>query len=221
MYRVLRENGLSLLLFALFLATLLGQSVAGLGDYNREQADHGEASVGYLAYLTTGHFAEAVFENWESEWLQMGVYVLLTVWLRQKGSPESKHPEGPEDVDEDPRGHRGDKDAPWPVRQGGVALALYQHSLSLAFLALFLLAFALHAAGGAAEYSAEQQAHGGEPVSALAYVATARFWFESLQNWQSEFLALAVLVVLSVYLRERGSPESKPVHSPHAETGRE
>ena len=151
----------------------------------------------------------------------MGVYVLLTLWLRQKGSPESKKLAGPEAVDEDPRAHRRDKEAPWPVRTGGLALALYQHSLSLAFLALFVLSVALHAAGGVAEYNAEQEAHGGEPVSTPAYLATERFWFESLQNWQSEFLSLGVLVGLSVYLRERGSPESKPVHVPHAETGRE
>ena len=163
---------------------------------------------------------EAVFENWESEFLQMGAYVVLTAVLRQKGSPESKRLAGPEDVDEDPRGHRHDKDAPWPVRRGGVALRLYEHSLSLALLALFVASFALHVAGGTSAYNQEQAAHGGAPVSVVGYLGTARLWFQSLQNWQSEFLAIGVLVVLSVSLRERGSPESKPVHHPHGETGK-
>ncbi|HEX2032824.1 MAG TPA: DUF6766 family protein [Chloroflexota bacterium] len=221
MARILRENGLSLALFSLFLVTIVLQAVAGVNSYNHDQLEHGEATVDILEYLGTGHFMEAVFENWESEFLQMALFVLLTVGLRQKGSPESKKLEGDEEVDEDPRLHRKDKDAPWPVRQGGLVLALYEHSLSLTLFVFFVASFLLHAAGGAAEYSAEQEVHGESGVSMLAYIATSRFWFESFQNWQSEFLSLGLLVVLSVYLRERGSPESKPVHHPHHATGRE
>jgi hypothetical protein len=165
-----------------------------------------------------------VFENWESEFLQMGLYVFLTVFLVQRGSAESKKPEdeledGPEEIDEDPAEHRNDPGAPWPVRRGGFVLKLYQNSLSLAFLVLFLVSFVGHAMGGAADYNEEQAIHGGPPVSTFGYMATSRFWFESFQNWQSEFLAVASIVILSIMLRQRGSPESKPVHAPTWQTG--
>lgn len=215
--RVLRENGLSIVLAVLFLAFLVGQSVAGMLQYNGEQAAHGEAAVPYLQYLASAHFYEALAENWESEFLQLFGYVILTAFLYQKGSAESKKLDQPEEVDRHPS--RDNPDAPWPVRRGGLALRLYQHSLSLAFLFLFLVSFALHAVSGARDYSEEQLAHGERAVSALGYVGTARFWFESLQNWQSEFLALLAMVILSIFLRQRGSPESKPVDAPHSETG--
>jgi hypothetical protein len=165
-----------------------------------------------------------VFENWESELLQMGMYVLLTAFLVQRGSAESKQPGdelegGKEEMDEAPVLHRDDPNAPWPVRYGGLGLKLYENSLSLAFLLLFLLTFLGHAAGGVAEYNAEQREHGGEAVTLLGYLATSRFWFESLQSWQSEFLAVLSIVVLSIFLRQRGSPESKPVHAPLGQTG--
>ena len=219
MSRFLRENSLTVTLFVLFLLSILGQSVAGLFDYNDAQQQHGQLGIGYLEYLGTGHFIEAIFENWESEFLQMGLYVLLTVFLRQKGSSESKQPEGEEPVDADPRKSRHDPNAPWPVRQGGLVLRLYENSLATALFALFVLSFALHAVGGAREYNQTQAEHGAEAVSVLGYVATSRFWFESFQNWQSEFLSIGVLAVLSVFLRQKGSPESKPVASPHARTG--
>ncbi len=219
MRKVLRDNGLTIVLFVLFALSLLGQSITGLSEYNDEQQKHGEAEVGYVEYLGTGHFVEAVFENWESEFLQMGMYVLLTVSLFQRGSSESKDPDGNEAVDEDPREHQQDPTAPWPVRQGGWILGVYQHSLSLALFLLFFFSFMLHAAGGVREYNQEQAAHGAQAISMLGYLATSRFWFESFQNWQSEFLSIGVLAVLSIFLREQGSPESKPVASPHAKTG--
>jgi len=220
--RRLRENSLSLVAFGLFfLVFLVGQTMSGHRAYNEEQREHGEAEVGFVDYLTTPHFGEATFENWESEFLQMGAYVLLTVWLRQKGSSESKRLKGDEPVDEDPAKHRYDPDAPWPVRRGGLALLLYKNSLSIAFLSLFLVSWGLHAWTGAREYSADQVAHGGQSVSVPQFVTRAQFWFESLQNWQSEFLAVAAIVVLTVFLRQQGSPESKPVHAPHASTGTE
>ena len=205
-------------MFGLFAVFLLCMSVAGQRQYNEDQVDHGDAPVSYVDYVRTGHFVEAVFENWESEFLQMGGFVLLTVFLRQKGSPESKKFDEAEPVDDDPR-TSGSPDPPWLARTGGVKLWLYERSLTIALFGLFFLSFALHAAGGAREYSAEQTAHGGAPVGLLGYLGTSRFWFESFQNWQSEFLAVGAIVVLSVFLRQRGSAESKPVAAPHAETG--
>ena len=220
MRRFAKENSLTLVTFGLFFVTfIVGQSLAGQRTYNEEQKEHGEEEVTYVEYLTTPHFGEATFENWESEFLQMGAYVLLTVWLRQKGSSESKALDGKEPVDEDPAEHRGDKDAPWPVRVGGIPEALYKNSLSIAFFALFIASWFLHAMTGAHEYSAEQVAHGGQPVDTIGYMQRSQFWFESFQNWQSEFLAVASIVVLTIFLRQQGSPESKPVHAPHAETG--
>jgi hypothetical protein len=221
MRRILYENSLSLVFLALFILSLVGQSLTGHRQYNEERREPGQPSVSYGRYLRTGHFWEAVSENWESEFLQMGIYVLLTAFLRQKGSPESKKLEGEEAVDRDPRYVVPRADAPWPVRYGGIFLTLYAHSLTLVLLLLFGLCFVLHAVSGAREYSAEQLAHGGAPASALGYMGTATFWFESLQNWQSEFLSLAVMIVSAIFLRQRGSPESKPVDHPHRETGRE
>jgi hypothetical protein len=218
---VLRENGLSIVLITIFLLSLLGQSVAGQRDYNSEQTEHGKETVSYAAYLGTPHFWEALAENWESEFLQIFGYVLFTAFLYQKGSAESKKLDEPEPVDRDPWKVRPKPDSPWPVRRKGFVLKVYEHSLSLAFLLLFMVSIGIHAAAGAAEYNAEQAAHG-SPIglNALQYMGTSRFWFESLQNWQSEFLSLAAVVVLSIFLRQRGSPESKPVDSPHSETGK-
>ena len=221
MRRLLRDNGLSLVLLALFAGSMIGQSTSGWGVFNQDQADHGQAEIGYLAYLRTAHFVEAVFENWESEFLQMAVYVLLTAFLIQRGSAESKDPDQPDPPEADPDRARHDPNAPWPVRRGGVALTVYRHSLSLALALLFALSFWFHAAGGAREYSQEQMTHGGQPVSTGAYLGTAQFWFESFQNWQSEFLSIGALVVLSIFLRQQGSPESKPLGAPHAKTGAE
>jgi hypothetical protein len=218
---ILRENGLSLVLFALFLLLLAGQAVVGVRELNADRAEHGSAPLTLPEYLATGDFLEATAENWESEFLQMAAYVLLTVSLVQKGSSESRKLEGAEAVDRDPRTVRGQAlaEAPWPVRRGGWVLRLYENSLSLAFLLLFAASFVAHATGGARAYSDEQVAHGGLPVGVLDYLRTSQFWFESLQNWQSEFLAIAAMVVLSIHLRQRGSPESKPVAAPHSHTG--
>ena len=219
MRRFVRRSGLSLVAFGLFLLFLLLQSLTGNREYNQDQREHGQAAAGYVEYLGTGHFKESVFENWESEFLQMGGFVALTIVLRQKGSPESKKLEGEEDVDAGPDPER--PGAPWPVRRGGAVLKLYQHSLSIVLFLLFVLSFVGHAAGGAEAYGDEQEAHGGTRPAVVEYATTSRFWFESMQNWQSEFLAVGSLVVLSVFLRQKGSPESKPVDHPHSETGRE
>ena len=223
MRRVLRENGLSIVWLGMFFLTLIfGQSVVGQREYNNDQREHGRAEVGYVEYLGSAHFVEATMENWESEFLQMGLFVLLTAFLYQKGSAESKKLDEEEAVDRDPRGSKHKKDAPWPVRRGGLVLRLYENSLSLAFLLLFLASLFAHAAGGAREYSQNQAEHGQpERVTTVQYMATSRFWFESLQNWQSEFLAVGLMVVLSIWLRQKGSPESKPVDAPHSQTGKD
>jgi len=216
MKRLLRENGLAIVMMALFAISLIGQIVTGLIENNTDRVEHGETPLGLAAYLASGHFVEAVFENWESEFLQMGAFVILTVSLRQKGSAESKRIEGEEDVDRKPEAKPG---APWPVWRGGLVLKVYENSLALALFGLFALSIALHAVGGAADFNDEQAMHGAsERVTPVSYVATSRFWFESFQNWQSEFMSVGALVILSIFLRQRGSPESKPVDAPHAET---
>jgi hypothetical protein len=218
MRRVLRDNGLSITMFALFLVFLVAQSIAGFRANNSDNEEHGQPPESYGRYLTSGAFVEATFENWESEFLQLGAYVLLTALLIQKGSPESRNPDGDE-TDADPRAHRDDPDAPGPVRRGGLALTFYEHSLSIALFALFVVSFVLHALGGHAEFNQEQLEHGQAAVSLWSFVTSSQFWFQSMQNWQSEFLAVGTLAVLGIFLRQRGSPESKPVAAPHAQTG--
>ena len=214
--RRLRDNGLSVVCAGLFLAFVVGLALTGHQEFNADQRSHGDPEVSFGTYLTESHYWQALSENWESEFLQMGAYILLTVFLVQKGSAESKDPDSEEDVDAEPDTSRAG--APWPVRRGGVWLKLYENSLLIAFAILFLASFIVHAISGAHAYSAEQQAHGEASVSWLHYMTTARFWFESFQNWQSEFLAVFAIVVLTVFLRQRGSPESKPVDAPHGAT---
>lgn len=216
--RFLYNNGLLLVTFGLILGALVGQILTGWHDNNDDLRQMGLAALTLGQYLHSGHLLEATFENWESEFLQMGVYVVLTVWLRQKGSPESKKLDEPEDVDQQPDPTK--PNAPWPVRRGGLWLRLYQQSLSLALFGLFFGAFYLHAKGGAIVYNIEQ-AHAGQPlVSTWGYMHTSRFWFESFQNWQSEFVSIFSLVGLSIFLRQQSSPQSKPVDAPTAETGK-
>lgn len=216
--RFWKNNSLSIVVFALFLIFLLGQSVTGVMQYNEEQEMHKQPAVSYLQYLGSGDFIEGVFENWESEFLQMGAYVLLTVYLRQKGSAESKKLEGEEDVDREPEQSRNQY-SPWPVRKGGWIMKVYKNSLSIAFGLLFLMSLLLHAYGGAQMACAENQTHREECSSTVQFMGTPEFWYQSFQNWQSEFLAVFAIVVLSIFLRQHGSPESKPVNTPHHVTG--
>jgi hypothetical protein len=210
-----RRNALVLVCLGFFLVFLGAQSATGWHVYNSGNEDHGQETVGYVTYLSTGHFVEGTMENWESEFLQMAAFVVLTVFLVEKGSAESKA----SSADEDLEAHRDDPDAPWPVRRGGAWLKLYENSLFLAFLVLFLLSIAGHALGGAREYSEEQESHGHPPVSTAEFVATSDFWYQSFQNWQSEFLAVASISVLSIVLRQKGSSQSKPVYAPDEATG--
>ena len=216
--RFLYENGLLLATFFLIAGAFIGQLLTGWHDNNDDLLQMQLAPLTLGQYLHSGHLLEATFENWESEFLQMGVYVVLTIWLRQKGSPESKKLDKPEEVEQQPDPTK--PDAPWPVRRGGWWLRLYQHSLSLAFFTLFFAAVYLHARGGATVYNIEQ-AHEGKPlVTVWGYMHTARFWFESFQNWQSEFVSIFSLVALSIFLRQQSSPQSKPVDAPTDETGK-
>jgi hypothetical protein len=218
--RFLRDNGLTLVLMAVFAATALGMLLTGWATNNHELIIHGQPSLDLATYFFSGSFQSALFENWESEFLQMAAYVMLTAVLFQRGSSESKDPDAetsPED--EDPAKHRRNKTAPWPVRAGGIWLALYSHSLGAALTLLFVLSFVLHWLNSLRAANEEALQHGTFTQDAWSYLIDAQFWFESFQNWQSEFLSTAVLVVLSIVLRHRGSPESKPVAAPHAETG--
>jgi hypothetical protein len=221
--KLLRENGLSIVTFSLFFLFLIGQSVAGWLAHNQDAGQHGQETLRYLPYLFSGHFLEAVFENWESEFLQMAAFVVLTSFLYQKGSAESKKlpEEGENPQDQDPNEERDKPEAPAPVKRGGPLLWVYERSLCGMLTLFFLLSFAGHAFAGAREYNQEQLEHGQKAAGVLQYVGSSQFWFESLQNWQSEFLAVFALVVLSIWLRGRGTPESKPVAAPHAQTGSE
>ena len=217
-WRFLYENSLLLVVTVMVLLTLGGQFVTGLLEYNDELKEMGLAELTARQYLTSGHFLEATFENWESEFLQMALYVMLTVWLRQKGSSESKKLYEEEDVDAEPDPTK--EDAPWPVKKGGWVLTLYKASLSITFTLLFLASVWLHAKGGAEVYNIEQVHQGKLAVTTWGYLGTSRFWFESLQNWQSEFLSIVSIVGLSIFLRQQGSPESKPVDAAYSETGK-
>jgi hypothetical protein len=211
------RNGLSLVLTAFFLACIVGQTITGWHEHNQELQEYGAPEINLGAYLTTGHFYQTTFENWESEFLQMAMYVLLTIKLRQLGSSESKSLDEPEEVDREPNPKK--KNAPWPVKRGGIFLGVYKHSLTLAFIILFLISFYLHLCGSINNYNEEQLLKGKDTVTKMEYLGQSRFWFESFQNWQSEFIAVISIVVLSIFLRQQGSPESKPVDAANSDTG--
>ena len=220
---VLRQNGLSIILLSLFLLFWLGQSVAGHREHNSEQRDHKQPEVGYVSYLSSTHFWEATAENWESEFLQMFGYVILTAMLVPEGLLRVEEARTRRSRWIETRAAASGEDAPWPVRRGGLVLKLYENSLSLAFL--LLLPDQHHRCtrwqGPACTTRSRRRTASRSTLSALQYAGTSRFWFESFQNWQSEFLAIAAMVVFSIFLRQRGSPESKPVDSPHGQTGTE
>ncbi|HYE46313.1 MAG TPA: DUF6766 family protein [Caulobacter sp.] len=217
--RFWRDNGLTLALLALFAASVTGHAFTGWLADLAERSEHGEASIGLAQYLVGGTFLSTLFENWESEFLQMWAYVMLTAYLFQRGSPESKDPDRPAPQDADPARDRQRPDTPWPVRAGPGWRMLYSHSLGLAMLLLFLASFVLHWLNSARDAAEDAIVHGQPPPTALQHLGDPLFWFESFQNWQSEFLSTALLVVLAVFLREKGSPESKAVAEPHSKTG--
>ena len=211
------QNGLSITFFVLFLVAIAGQFITGFSEHNKERKEEGQAAISMRTYLHSGHFIQATFENWESEFLQMALFVVLTISLRQKGSSESKKCDGPEEVDREPSPKR--KNAPWPVKRGGIFLRVYNHSLTIALLILFVLSFVLHFSGSLKNENEELALKGLPQQSISQYLFDSRFWFESFQNWQSEFLSVFAIVILSVFLRQKGSPQSKPVDAPDSETG--
>jgi len=196
---------------------MIGQVIFGFKEHNKELIEEGSTAIDLSAYFVSGHFIESTFENWESEFLQMALFVLLTIFLMQKGSSESKDLDKEEEVDRAPSPTR--KDAPWPVRKGGWILSIYKHSLTIALFLLFALSFIAHFYGSLKDEN-EQLALKKMPLeSASDYITDSRFWFESFQNWQSEFLSVFAIVMLSIYLRQIGSSQSKPVDAPHMQTG--
>lgn len=205
----LRDNGLTLVLSLMFVASVSGMLLTGQAAYNKELSDHGQSGLDLLAYMGSGEFLSALFENWESEFLQMAAYVVLTAMLFQRGSSESRDPDAP---------GRADDDVPWRARHP-VAGWLYAHSLGLVLALLFVASFLLHWWFSAIAAGAEAARHGAPAPTMAGYLLDPQLWFESFQNWQSEFLSTALLVVLSIFLRHQGSPESKPVGAANSKTG--
>jgi hypothetical protein len=212
-----RNNGLSIVFLLLFILTLAGQMVFGFEEHNKELVEDGASSISFITYLISGHFLQSTFENWESEFLQMALFVVLTIFLQQKGSSESKDFDKEEEVDREPS--PAAQDAPWPVRKGGWILAVYKYSLTLILLLLFLLSFSVHFYGSLKDENEQLSLKGLPLETAGKYIGDSRFWFESFQNWQSEFLSVFAIVMLSIYFRQIGSSQSKPVDAPNMETG--
>jgi hypothetical protein len=218
-----RDHGLSIFFGAIFLLALAGQSVAGLLMFNEEQAAHGAEAVSWGQFVTSSAFVVDVAENWQSEYLQFFLFILATIWFVQKGSPESKKP-GDEGIDSDENqrvGRFADADSPRWAKAEGWRRMLYSNSLLLVMGAIFVMSWLIQSLAGTVVYNDDQRQHGEQTVDWLGYLATADFWNRTLQNWQSEFLAVGTMVAFSIFLRQRGSSESKPVGTPHAETATE
>jgi len=213
-----KNNGLTIVLMLLFLGSLIGQWITGWSFHNEELSRHGEPTLSLGQFATDPLFISTVFENWESEFLQMSAYVLLTCWFFQKGSAESSDPDDPP-RDANLAAQAEKPGAPHILRAGPLARWLYANSLGMALLILFLASFVAHWFASAREAASEALSHGEAPLTTAQYLWDAQLWFESFQNWQSEFLSTAVLVVLTIFLRQRESPESKAVAAPHGQTG--
>jgi hypothetical protein len=214
-------NSLSIVFGLLFLASIAAQAIAGHADYNQTQMDHGESTVTLGRYLTSSEFGQAVMENWQSEYLQFALYIFGTIWLVQRGSPESKEPEhaGRMTEEEQLLGPHAKDDSPTWAKADDIRRVLFSNSLLLLMGSLFVGTFFASSVTGWSVYNQEQLTHDASDLSYWQYVGSSDFWESALQNWQSEFLAIGSMVIFSVYLRQRGSPESKQVGAPHAETG--
>jgi hypothetical protein len=219
--RFVRNNSLSLTFLGLFLAALVLQAVAGHADFNEDQVRHGDPQISLGRYLVSSAFAVAVLENWQSEYLQFFLFILLTVWLVQQGSPESKElgSEGRESDRDQKVGRHAEEDSPGWARAGGIRTALYENSLIIVMGVIWVGSWFAQSITGVVEYNTDRLDHEETPVSWLNYLTRPDFWERTLQNWQSEFLAVGSMAILAVYLRQRGSPESKPVGAPHGATG--
>jgi hypothetical protein len=219
--RFLRDNGLSLFFFAVFVLALAGQAIAGHADYNNDQIAHNGDTLSFGRYIVSSSFGQAVMENWQSEYLQFFLFTLTTVWLVQKGSPESKAlDKGGTGTDEEQKvGPHATEASPRWARVRGIRGWLLSNSLLLVMGTIFVGSWFAQSVTGWSSYNAEQIEHQEEPLSWIEYVGSADFWQATLQNWQSEFLAVGSMAVLAIYLRQRGSPESKPVGAAHETTG--
>jgi hypothetical protein len=225
--RFLKDNGLSIAFGLLFLLALGFQAVAGYNEFNNEEVAHARMAdeqpdtITFGRYLTSSNFGQAVMENWQSEYLQFSLFILGTIWLLQRGSPESKEigKEGQESDADQKVGKHAERNSPLWAKAGGLRTFVFSNSLLAVMTTLFLGSWFAHSVTGWTEYNADQVQHEQGTLSWLQYLGSADFWQTTLQNWQSEFLAVGSMVILSVYLRQRGSPESKPVGSPHQATG--
>jgi hypothetical protein len=218
--RFLRTNGISLFFGALLLASLIGQAFAGLNQFNAEAIEHESETYGWFRYVTSSEFGGDVLENWQSEFLQFFLYVFATVWLIERGSSESKQVENAglmSDQSQFVGGYAKPNSPAW-ARVGGLRQRLYESSLGLAMLFCFVGSWLTQSLTNWRAFNKDQLDHDGSTIGWGEYWANADFWHRSLQNWQSEFLAIGTMAVFSIYLRQRGSPESKPVGAPHEET---
>lgn len=216
--RFFKDNGLTIVLLLLFAASIIGHLLTGWQVANSDAARHGQQLMTLSTYVISPEFLSSVSENWESEFLQMAAYVVLTAMFFQRGSSESKDPDG-EPRDQHLEQHAMKAGAPAILRWGPVWRAIYARSLGIVLFLLFLLSFVVHWTQSAAVAAQEARENGEVAPTVLGYLGDPQLWFESFQNWQSEFLSTAALVVLSIYLRQRESPESKPVAAPHGHTG--
>jgi hypothetical protein len=221
MRRFIRDNGLSLFFLVLFLLAVGLQAVAGHADFNEDQDRHGDPRISLARYVVSSEFGTAVLENWQSEYLQFTLFILMTVWLVQRGSPESKqlHMAGTESDKEQKVGEHATRDSPRWARAKGLRRRVYENSLLLVMIAIWIGSWFAQSITGVSEYNAERLDHSQVAVSWIEYLGRPDFWEKTLQNWQSEFLAVGSMAILAVYLRQRGSPESKPVGAPHDATG--
>ena len=221
MGRFLRHNGLSITFLLLFLGAVVGQAIAGHADLNEVQDRHGDPRISLARYLTSSDFGTAVMENWQSEYLQFTLFVLLTVWLLQRGSPESKELDkaGRESDQAQKVGGHAQQNSPRWAKAGGIRRTLYENSLLIVMATIWIGTWFAQAVTGVTQYNSERVDHHMDPVALGSYLTTADFWEKTLQNWQSEFLAVGSMAILAIYLRQRGSPESKPVGAPHTATG--
>ena len=223
MKRFLFENGLTLFFLTLLLLALVGQSIAGLAEFNSQQAVSGLQTLSYRQYLVSSDFSVDVAENWQSEFLQFLLFIFATVWLVQRGSSESKElaKVGPESDEEQKVGEHAEPDSPAWAGAGGLRQAVYSRSLGITMGTIFVLSWLAQSIAGRAAFNGQQLSQRQDPVSWFGYITCADFWSRTLQNWQSEFLAVAAMAIFAVYLRQRGSPESKPVGASHDTTGQE
>jgi hypothetical protein len=220
MRRFARENGLSIFFLAIFAVTLIAQSLAGVRAFNAEEVEHGGSPVSWWTYVTSAEFGGAVMENWQSEFLQFTLFILATVWLLQKGSNESKKLEdaGLESKRQQRIGREAPDDAPKWAKFDDWRTRIYENSLLIAMTTIFFATWLAQSLNNWRQFNAEEREHDGEAISWGSYLVNADFWERTLQNWQSEFLAVGTMAVFTIYLRQRGSPESKPVGAPHEET---